>query len=123
MSRGFSVYLCLLFALPSSALHAGGHRHHAPSPQYGASVAGPVFGWGYRSGRGGYTGLNDFNGLPYYGYGYAYDPYRHGSFRAPDLLNEPYFRAQHKFDSQFPGRYSGRPRLQLRNSVPVHSYP
>lgn len=78
---------------------------------------------GYGSGYSGYSGLSDFNGIPYYGYGYAYDPYRHGSFRAPDLLDEPYFRAQHKFDSQFPGRYSGRPRLQLKSAVPTRRYP
>lgn len=82
-----------------------------------------AIGWGNGSGYSGYSGLRDFHGIPYYGYGYAYEPYRHGSFRAPDLLNEPYFRAQHKFDSQFPGRYSRRPRLQLKGAVPVHRHP
>lgn len=80
------------------------------------------YGSGYRGYRG-HSGFRDFNRIPYYGYGYAYEPYRHGSFRAPDLLNEPSFRAQHKFDSKFPGRYSRRPRLQLKTAVPVHRHP
>lgn len=35
---------------------------------------------------------------------YVYDPVRFGSFREPDLLNDPYFRERHRYDSAFVGR-------------------
>ena len=54
--------------------------------------------------------------FPIYGSGYAYDPYERGSFRAPDLHDDPLFRAQHKFDSHFPGRYARPESLQLRHA-------
>ncbi|TWU15436.1 hypothetical protein [Allorhodopirellula heiligendammensis] len=116
MSRVTSLCVSLFLTIATSSAEAGDHHHRAGAVR-GQSV---TIGGGYVSGYRGYSGLSDFNGIPYYGYGYAYDPYRHGSFHAPDLLNEPYFRAQHKFDSQFPGRYSRRPRLQLRGAVPGH---
>ena len=51
-------------------------------------------------------------------YGYTYDPYASGRFKAPDLLNDPLFQAQHKFESHFPGR-NGRPtQLNYHNSQP-----
>ncbi|EMI16329.1 secreted protein [Rhodopirellula maiorica SM1] len=56
-------------------------------------------------------------GYPFYGYGYIQDPYQTGSFRAPDLLDDPYFNARHKFDSHFPGRYSRRPPLEFRHPI------
>ncbi|WP_145352406.1 hypothetical protein [Roseimaritima multifibrata] len=37
----------------------------------------------------GYRGV-----YPNNGYGYTYDPYRTGSFKAPDLMDDPYFRSQ-----------------------------
>jgi len=51
-------------------------------------------------------------------YGYTYDPYASGRFKAPDLLNDPLFQAQHKFDSQFPGRYSKEDRLRYHHPRP-----
>jgi hypothetical protein len=57
-------------------------------------------GYGYYSGFGGYGYLD-----PYRFDGYGYDPYRYGSFEAPDLLKDPYFRERYRYDSQFPGRY------------------
>ena len=48
-------------------------------------------------------------------YGYHFNPYASGSFEAPDLLNDPLFKAQHKFDSQFQGRYSAKDRVKYRN--------
>lgn len=65
--------------------------------------------------RSGQVGMGPHGPVPVYGYGYSYDPYAGGSFRAPDLLDDPLFRAQHKFDSHFPGRYSRRPPLVLRH--------
>ncbi len=79
------------------------------SPSYGY---GPYGSYGYGgNGRYGYPGA-----FPSSGFGYIYDPYATGSFRAPDMHNDPYFQWQHKFDSRFPGRYSsGRPALEFRH--------
>lgn len=74
-----------------------------------------------------------FGSYPYYNYprpgsfdpyrfdSYVYDPYRSGSFRAPDLINDPYFRERHRYDSHFPGRR--KPPLVLRSTVPASAYP
>ena len=35
---------------------------------------------------------------------YVHDPYVRGRFDAPDLLNDPYFRERHRYDSHFRGR-------------------
>ena len=35
---------------------------------------------------------------------YVHDPYLRGRFDAPDLLNDPYFRERHRYDSHFRGR-------------------
>ncbi|MEM6469378.1 MAG: hypothetical protein AAF802_07390 [Planctomycetota bacterium] len=43
---------------------------------------------------------------PYRFDNYVYDPYQFGSFREPDLMNDPYFRERHRNDSMFPGRRS-----------------
>jgi hypothetical protein len=64
---------------------------------------------------------------PYAFDGRAYDPYRYGSFRAPDLLDDPYFRERHRFDSRYPGRYRGRidrrvPAVQQSRRAPTHPY-
>jgi hypothetical protein len=53
---------------------------------------------------------------PYRFDNYVYDPYTSGSFRAPDLINDPYFRERHRYDSAFPGRY--RTPLVMRPVVP-----
>ena len=47
--------------------------------------------------------------------GYNQNPYASGSFKAPDLLNDPLFQAEHKFDSRFPGRYNAADRVKYRN--------
>ena len=49
---------------------------------------------------------------------YTYDPYASGRFKAPDLLNDPLFQAQHKFDSHFPGRYRSEDRVRYQHSRP-----
>ncbi|MEM6690101.1 MAG: hypothetical protein AAF664_11780 [Planctomycetota bacterium] len=63
---------------------------------------------------------NRFNGGSVMGY--VYDPYASGRFKAPDLLNDPLFRAQHKFDSHFPGRYSAEDRVKYYHSQPRQSH-
>jgi hypothetical protein len=63
-------------------------------------------GIGTFPGYGYYPGFGSFGYLdPYRFDGYGYDPYRYGSFEAPDLLKDPYFRERYRYDSQFPGRY------------------
>lgn len=57
-------------------------------------------GYSYYSGFGGFGYLD-----PYRFDGYGYDPYRYGSFEAPDLLKDPYFRERYRYDSLFSGRY------------------
>ncbi|TWU59977.1 hypothetical protein Poly51_02500 [Rubripirellula tenax] len=64
------------------------------------AVAYPSYGYG------GYRGLSYPD--PYRFDGFGYDPYRYGSFRAPDLMQDPYFQWQHKYDSAFPGRRRSR---------------
>ncbi|MGB7343366.1 MAG: hypothetical protein WBD20_04095 [Pirellulaceae bacterium] len=59
---------------------------------------------------------NRFNGGN--SFGYVYDPYASGSFKAPDLLNDPLFQAQHKFDSHYPGRYGAQDRVKYHHSQP-----
>ncbi len=50
---------------------------------------------------------------------YVHDPYRFGSFEAPDLLNDPYFRERHRYDSAFPGRrHDAAQRERYLNSLP-----
>ena len=58
---------------------------------------------------------------PYRFDSYVYDPYRSGSFRAPDLINDPYFRERYRYDSHFPGRR--KPPLVMRSTVPSAAYP
>jgi hypothetical protein len=88
--------------------HYGGpsyHRSHYASPSFGFSIGiGSYPGYGYSS-----FGYMD----PYRFDGFGYDPYRYGSFRAPDLLNDPYFRERYRYDSRFPGRHPNRYRAPL----------
>ena len=51
-------------------------------------------------------------------YGYTNNPYASGRFKAPDLLDDPLFQAQHKFDSHFPGRYSSKDRVRYQHARP-----
>lgn len=80
---------------------------------------------GLSIGFGGYPGygLSSFgygDPYPFYGYRSGHDPFGAPNFVQPDLLRDPYFRARHKFDSHFPGRY--RTPLELRSNVPVSTY-
>ncbi|GAA5507701.1 hypothetical protein [Novipirellula caenicola] len=89
------------------------HRHHWQSP-----ASSPGFSMRATQYHGRNHGdIHNPYGYPFYGYGYINDPYQSGSFRAPDLLDDPYFNARHKFDSHFPGRYSRRPPLEFRHPM------
>ena len=85
-----------------------GQRHWHPSSRHASRPA--QSGWfGFGSIGNAHRANPNFGqpgSIPHYGYDYIYDPYRSGRFKAPDLLlNDPFFRTQHKFDSHFPGRY------------------
>ena len=112
MLRILSIIAATLFAAHGGIAEAQGYHRGGLRP----------FGFGIGVGYGGTAGFAYPGAYPYYGYGYFPDAYRTGNFEAPDLLDDPYFRAQHKFDSHFPGRYSRRPPLVLRHSVPMPSY-
>lgn len=109
---------CARGAHVSRGHYSGGHRHYRsdyPSSSFGLSIGiGGYPGYGYSS-----FGYRD--PYPFYGYRSGYDPYGAPNFEAPDLLRDPYFRARHKFDSRFPGRY--RAQLEFRPVVPAVAYP
>ena len=74
------------------------NRYRTPYP----SVSG-----GFSIGMGSYPAYNypkpgQFD--PYRFDNYTYYPYQFGSFREPDLLNDPYFRERTRYDSAFPGK-------------------
>ena len=82
------------------------YRSYKRSSGLNISVGiGAYPGFGYYPGFGGYGYLD-----PYRFDGYGYDPYRYGSFEAPDLLKDPYFRERYRYDSKYPGRYRA-PRM------------
>jgi len=94
----------------------GSHRSHYPTSSFGFSIGvGSYPGYGYSS-----FGYLD----PYRFDGFGYDPYRYGSFRAPDLLKDPYFRERYRYDSRFPGRHTGRYRapLVVRPAIPLPTF-
>lgn len=78
--------------------------------RYGDSYGG--YGWG--------TGYGISTAKPIAGSPFLYDPYATGRFRAPDLMDDPYFRARHKFDSRYPGRYAPRPPMRLKPGIPQY---
>jgi hypothetical protein len=69
------------------------------------------YGFGYSVNGGyGYPGA-----FPAGGYGYLYDPYATGRFRAPDLMDDPVYQYQTKFNSRYPSRSRSKlPPLELR---------
>lgn len=58
---------------------------------------------------------------PYRFDNYVYRPFAYGHFREPDLLNDPYFRERHRYDSHFPGRR--KPQLQMQSAPRALAYP
>ena len=90
----------------------GSHRSYYPTSSFGLSIGiGSYPGYGYSS-----FGYLD----PYRFDGFGYDPYRYGSFRAPDLLQDPYFRERYRYDSRFPGRY--RAPLVVQPAIPLPTF-
>ncbi|TWT49117.1 hypothetical protein Pla22_43090 [Rubripirellula amarantea] len=138
MNRIFVICALLGFSVLLSDKAQAEHRHHHRHSTYysgGLWYTDSFPGYGYSNL--GYSGFNhsdldyrgsgyrDFgyrnpgyprHGYPSYGFGYVYDPYARGSFEAPDLLNDPLFQAQHKFDSRYPGRYQSASPLQFKDS-------
>lgn len=85
--------------------------------RYGGGISVGSYGYGY--GYGGNAigfGFGLSSPVPVAGSPLLYDPWATGRFQAPDLMDDPYFRAHHKFDSRYPGRYS-RPPMRLKNDA------
>ena len=89
----------------------GSYRSHYPSSPFGLGV-------GVGSGYPGYGYQNGYRGL---GYGFvdprldpfSYDPYRSGRFKAPNMLDDPYFDAQIRYQNR-----RRRSPLELRRTQP-----
>ena len=98
MLRPCLLVLCLTVIHCSTASGQGYFQRHAAG-NYSRSPSIGVFGIGTNTGAGYppyvYFDPNGFNP-------YVYDPYTSGSFQAPDLLNDPYFRERHRYQSHFP---------------------
>ncbi len=119
MRRFFAVIAVVTIAAASTQAHAQNSRHqtHGHAHKHQRSAPPSLFGFTLGAANAGnyaaqnspgYSSFGGMNpsGVPFYGYGYYNDPYQFGSFRAPDLMRDPYFKAEHKFDSRFPGRYA-----------------
>jgi hypothetical protein len=108
MSRALAVVLLALVSMHSSLSFAQGRHHprchrgayagswHAYPRHYAGRYdrgavysSGTFFGFSFGTVPYGY----DYAGYPdpYFLYPYSYDPWARGSFRAPDLLDDPYF--------------------------------
>lgn len=73
---------------------------------YGSPAGwGQQAGWGYPRGTTGYR------------FGYLYDPYASGSFRAPDLMDDPSFRAKQRVGRLFYSDQAPQPHYHQ------HAYP
>lgn len=88
----------------NSRSHAEGQQARVPN-RYRTPY--PTSAQGISVGFGSYPNYNyprpgQFD--PYRFDNYVHDPYITGSFKAPDLLKDPYFRERHRYDSHFPGR-------------------
>lgn len=116
MSRSLILLAIVLYLLPCPTADARGGLarwirggwSRGPSQRsirHRSSAEPQLFGMGIGVGSYppyGYPRPGQFN--PHRFDSYLYDPYRSGSFEPPDLLNDPYFRERHRYDSQFPGR-------------------
>ncbi len=107
------LFVLLVFALSTTACSCvvaqersqHWHRRHVATNH--AATHGNRIGFGFGSDPNGqYVPNGYFN--PYGFDLYVHDPYRYGSFDAPDLLDDPYFRERHRYDSRYPGRYRQR---------------
>ena len=145
MFRLLVLFATLAITLPLSEIQAQGRSHRSYHPGHGHLHGGhgaviqryehgrrygrsyknyrgyrPSSSVGISIGFGGYPGYGGFGYFDPYRFDfYGYDPYRFGSFEAPDLLNDPYFRERHRYDSKYPGRY--RAPLVMR-AAPVMQY-
>ncbi len=99
---------------------AGNYR--GGSSGYRTSSGAPVYGYGIGTG---YSSFN-YGGFgyldPYRFDGFGYDPYRYGSFKAPDLLDDPYFQANSLYPDKYPAYRRQQERLRLK-AIPYSNYP
>lgn len=117
------------------------NRYRTPYPTITGPASIGVFSYPGRN----YPGPYDFD--PYRFDNYVYDPMISGRFRAPSLLDDPYFRERYRYDSAYPGRkhvsvqprrndqwrygygqrstnqhHHGSANLHRHSSTPPHSY-
>ena len=83
------------------------HHYHSTTAiarsGYGHAGYGHA-GYGHVSRRYPIYGYSTVGSIAPYGLGYVNDPYQSGSFKVPDLLDDPLFIEQHRHESRFPGR-------------------
>ncbi|QEG42601.1 hypothetical protein [Roseimaritima ulvae] len=104
MSRLLLAAFTLFAVIGLTDLHAQGYRYRS-GWRHSGMWQQPA-DWGYPRGTTGYR------------YGYLYDPYASGSFRAPDLMDDPSFRAKQRVGRLF---YS-EPALTPRHHQHVHPH-
>lgn len=129
MFRSFIVMAAVACAVACTAANAqsssrrgfsarANHGYWRSNVNHRSSYRSPSFRRGVRVGR--------YPGYQYGGFGFFdplwYDPYRYGSFKAPDLLDDPLFIETHRYDSHFPGRRRRRAPLMLRRTIPVPTH-
>ncbi|MEM8671595.1 MAG: hypothetical protein AAGG48_29010 [Planctomycetota bacterium] len=126
MSRFYVVIVLIVMALmsqqavargPFARFFSGQRMMRSNSPVTRSQPASEPTLFGLGIGVGSYPPYNyprpgEFD--PYRFDSYVYDPYAFGSFEAPDLLKDPYFRERHRNDSHFPGRWPPSRDYQYR---------
>ena len=101
MVRYLLIAVAAIFCAESASAQI--HIRHR-QPTFATGFASPAF---IDFGVGGYPadGVYRYGRVPMYSTNpYPYDPYVRGSFRAPDLLDDPFFRERTRHQSHFPGR-------------------
>ena len=135
MARLLALFVLLVFTLESRNIQAqgrrgmtwnrgGGYSHGTPwrgdanryrgYPSYRSATPFTLFGFSFGTAPYGY----DFAGYPdpYFLYPYSYDPWLRGSFREPDLLDDPYF-----YDRAAAVRRYREPLVIRQEAAPVPS--
>ncbi len=107
MSRLLLALFVLAASVNVTAVQAQGYGYRTGSGRYLSNGYDMGYGYGYPRGTTGYR------------FGYLYDPYASGSFRAPDLMDDPSFRAKQRVGRLFYSDHAPQP-LQLRQQPPSH---
>ena len=109
MSRLLLAVFLLVAVVDFADLQALGYGYRTGSGRYLSNGYDTAYGYGYPRGTTGYR------------FGYLYDPYASGSFRAPDLMDDPSFRAKQRVGRLF---YSDPAPQSYHHQHPTHhQYP